>query len=47
VAAGFTALPQQPYWQQALLSEPLELAAVQVIDWLPPDLKKHIGFNSR
>ncbi|MCW5599356.1 MAG: CvpA family protein [Nitrosomonas sp.] len=47
VAAGFTALPQQPFWQQALLSEPLELAAVQVIDWLPPDLKKHIGFNSR
>lgn len=45
LAAGFTALPQQSFWQQALLREPLEMMATQVIPWLPQDLKEHISFN--
>lgn len=45
LAAGFTALPQQSFWQQALLREPLEMIAMQVIPWLPQDLKEHISFN--
>jgi membrane protein required for colicin V production len=45
LAAGFTALPEQPFWQQALLSEPLEMIVIQVIPWLPEDLKEHIGFS--
>lgn len=45
LGAGFTALPQQSFWQQALLSEPLEMIAIQVVPWLPQDLKQHIGFS--
>lgn len=45
LAAGFTALPQQVFWQQALLREPLEMMATQAIDWLPQDLKEHISFS--
>lgn len=45
LAAGFTALPQQPFWQQALLSEPLEMVVIQVIPWLPESLKEHIDFS--
>lgn len=47
LAAGFTALPQQSFWQQALLSEPLEKIAIQMISWLPQVLKEHIGFDGR
>ena len=45
LVAGFTALPQQSFWQQALLREPLEMIAMQVIPWLPQELKEHISFN--
>ncbi|MXS79454.1 membrane protein required for colicin V production [Nitrosomonas eutropha] len=43
-AAGFTPLPQQPFWQQAVLSEPLEIMAADVIPWLPQDFRNLIGF---
>lgn len=45
LAAGFTALPQQSFWQQALLREPLEIIATQAIPWLPQDLREHISFS--
>lgn len=45
LAAGFTALPKQPFWQQAVLSDPLEKAAVQVIPWLPESFRGHISFD--
>ena len=45
IAAGFTALPQQSFWQQALLREPLEMIATQAIQWLPQNLKEYISFN--
>ncbi|SDX91393.1 CvpA family protein [Nitrosomonas sp. Nm33] len=45
LAAGFTTLPQQSFWQQALLRVPLEMIATQAIPWLPQDFKEHISFN--
>lgn len=44
LAAGFTALPQEPFWQKALLSKPLETAAMLVIPWLPRDLSTRINY---
>jgi membrane protein required for colicin V production len=44
LAAGFTALPQEPFWQKAMLSKPLETAAMMVIPWLPPDLSTRINY---
>lgn len=44
-AAGFTPLPQQPFWQQAVLSEPLEIMAADVIPWLPQDFRNLIDFS--
>lgn len=43
--AGLTALPQQPMWQQAMLSEPLELLAKQVMPFLPDELSKYISYE--
>jgi membrane protein required for colicin V production len=43
-AAGFTTLPQEPAWQKAMLSRPLEMAAIMVIPLLPPDLSSHIDY---
>lgn len=45
LAAGFTALPKQPFWQQAVLSDPLEKAAIQVMPWLPESFRSHISFD--
>lgn len=45
LAAGFTPLPQQPFWQQAVLSEPLEIMAADIIPWLPGDFRNLIGFG--
>ena len=44
LAAGFTALPQEPAWQKAVLSKPLEMAAIMMIPLLPPDLSDHINY---
>ncbi len=44
LAAGFTALPQEPFWKKAMLSKPLEMAAMMVIPWLPGDLSKRISY---
>ena len=44
LAAGFTALPQEPFWKKAMLSGPLETAAMMVIPWLPRDLSRHINY---
>ncbi|MBX3630247.1 MAG: CvpA family protein [Nitrosomonas sp.] len=43
--AGLTALPQQPLWRQAMLSESLELMAKQVVPWLPDELSKYISYD--
>lgn len=43
--AGLTALPQQSFWHQALLSQPLENVAMKVMPWLPKDISKRIDFE--
>ena len=45
LTAGFTPLPQQPFWQQAVLSEPLEIMAADIIPWLPGDFRSLISFS--
>lgn len=44
LAAGFTALPQEPFWRKAVLSEPLETAAIMVLPWLPQDFAGRINY---
>jgi membrane protein required for colicin V production len=44
LAAGFTTLPQEPAWQKAMLSKPLEMAAIMVVPLLPPDVSSHINY---
>lgn len=43
--AGLTALPQQSFWQQALLSQPLESVAMKVMPWLPKGISSRIDFE--
>ena len=42
--AGLTALPKQPFWRQALLSEPLETGVMALKPWLPEELSKRISY---
>lgn len=42
--AGLTALPKEPFWRQALLSEPLETVVIMLKPWLPQDLSKRISY---
>jgi len=46
LTAGLTALPQQDFWQQALLKHPAETIAKEVMPWLPSDLSQKITFDS-
>ena len=43
--AGLTALPQQPWWRQAVLAPPLETAVLAAKPWLPPELAKRIRYR--
>jgi len=43
--AGLTAIPKQPFWQQAVLSRSLEVVAMQITHWLPNDLSKWISYE--
>lgn len=45
--AGLTTVPNQSFWQQAVLSRPLEVIALQVLPWLPNDLSKRISFERK
>ena len=45
--AGLTTIPNQVFWQQAVLSRPLEAIAVQVLPWLPNDLSKRISYERK
>jgi membrane protein required for colicin V production len=44
-SAGLTTLPQEPFWQKALLSKPLETAVKMMMPWLPQDLSEHIHYE--
>ncbi|GIZ52417.1 CvpA family protein [Noviherbaspirillum aridicola] len=41
---GMTALPQQPFWKEALLSPLAETAARTVKPFLPGDVARHVQF---
>lgn len=43
--AGMTSAPREPYWRDALLSAPLEAAALWVKPWLPRDLARRVSFE--
>ncbi len=45
--AGLTTIPNQTFWQQATLSRPLEIIALQTLPWLPDDLAKRISFERK
>lgn len=42
---GMTAAPQQPWWQEARFSAPLETAVLMTRPWLPDDVAKRIRFS--
>jgi membrane protein required for colicin V production len=42
---GMTSAPQQPWWENATLSAPLETAVLAAKPWLPEDLAKRIRFS--
>jgi membrane protein required for colicin V production len=42
--AGLTKLPQTPFWQDALLSKPLQNVALMATDLLPDDMAKRVSF---
>jgi membrane protein required for colicin V production len=44
--AGLTTLPQEPFWQKALLSKPLEAGVIMTMPWLPQDLSKRINYGN-
>lgn len=45
--AGLTTIPNQVFWQQAVLSRPLEAIAIQILPWLPNDLSKRISYERK
>lgn len=42
--AGFTKLPQAPFWREALLSKPLQNVALVARDLLPNDMAKRVSY---
>lgn len=42
---GMTSAPREPYWRDALLSAPLEAAALWVKPWLPGDVARRVRFQ--
>jgi membrane protein required for colicin V production len=42
---GMTSAPREPYWRDALLSAPLEAAALWVKPWLPGDVARRVSFD--
>lgn len=42
--AGLTTLPQTPFWQEALLSKPLQNLALQAKVLLPVEMAKRVSF---
>jgi len=43
--AGLTKLPRQPAWTDAMLSAPLEAAAVAARPWLPEILASNVSYD--
>ena len=45
LVAGFTALPQEPLWRNAVLSGPFETAVVALKHFLPDDMARRIHYR--
>lgn len=45
IGASLTTLPQQPFWQTAMFSAPLEALALSLKPWLPVALANQMKFN--
>jgi membrane protein required for colicin V production len=43
--AGLTPLPQGRYWQEAVLSRPLEASANALKGWLPENIRSRISYD--
>jgi membrane protein required for colicin V production len=43
--AGFTALPKDPMWRNAMFAAPLEAMVLTVLPWLPADIAKHVKYD--
>ncbi len=43
--AGFTALPKDPMWRNAMFAAPLEAMVMTVLPWLPTDIAKHVKYD--
>ncbi len=43
--AGFTPLPREPLWREAMFSAPLEALANVIKVWLPYDFSKYVNFD--
>ena len=43
--AGFTALPKEPLWRNAMFAAPLEALVVMLLPWMPDDIAKHVKYD--
>lgn len=43
--AGFTALPKDVMWRNAMFAAPLEAMVMAVLPWLPNDIAKHVKYD--
>lgn len=43
--AGFTALPKDPMWRNAMFAAPLEAMVIAILPWLPTDIAKHVKYD--
>ncbi len=43
--AGFTALPKDPMWRNAMFAAPLEAMVTLILPWLPDDIAKHVKYD--
>lgn len=43
--AGFTALPKETIWRNAMFSAPLEAMVIALLPWLPGDVAKHVQYD--
>lgn len=46
LSAGLTTLPQEPFWQKALLSKPLETGVIMIMPWLPRGLSRRVNYGN-
>jgi len=43
--AGFTTLPKEPLWRNAMFAAPLEALVMLLLPWMPEDIAKHVKYD--